>query len=49
MRKIDENFVEEVEFMREHGFNDTQIIEYLKSNPNFKGNPKEFVNENGSV
>lgn len=44
MRKVNENFVEEIEFMREHGFNDTQIIEYLQAHPNFRGDAKEFVN-----
>jgi len=40
----DQNFKEEVEFMKEHDFEDRQIVQYLKFNPNFKGDAKEFVN-----
>ncbi len=45
MRKIDENFAEEVEFMKHHDFEDQKIIEYLQAHPNFKGDPKQFVDE----
>ncbi len=30
--------------MKEKGFSDTQIIEYLQANPRFKGDPIKFVN-----